>query len=219
MLGKEFVPRNPMFLEDGVPRLNVSIESATKTVGQEIGRTICGFFKKGCPIKEICLYGGFRSGKTSLANAILEGFDGLEIGGFKRLARFERIVCSYPKCRHVDYSLYIKNPFARMTLPEYQKPELAEDEILIGEWCDALTDEYLFEDRLGIEMVNSSSIEGALTKNSYFFPSAVRTKTLPDAALIASKVRIMSVVGRGRGSEVLAELLNGSTFKKFALPM
>ena len=121
-------------------------------------------------------------------------------------------------CRHIDYALYAVNPAARSLLPEYKIPDLAEDEMLIGEWCIALPDAYIQKDRLDIEMVNSGSIEGALNKDSYFFPSPMRVKNAPPA-IVNSKVRVMTVIGQGIGADMLAKLMDDADFKMHVLSL
>lgn len=218
MLEKDYVPRNQMFMAKGVLRLDASGKEAMESLGRMIGNAVCRSFKESAPVKEICLYGGYGSGKSSLANAILSGFDNSGDLGLQRTTRIESIADTYPKCRHIDYALYAVNPAARSLLPEYKIPDLAEDEMLIGEWCIALPDAYIQKDRLDIEMVNSGSIEGALNKDSYFFPSPMRVKNAPPA-IVNSKVRIMTVIGQGNGADMLAKLMDDADFKMHVLSL
>lgn len=213
----KFIPRMAMFTEDGVAKMNISELNSAKEIGNLIGKLIAESFRSNKAVKEACLYGGYGAGKSSISNFILSGFDdsdGCEIRGQTRI---QKIKTTYPKCRHIDYRMHSGNPMVWKMLPDYKIPQLDEDEFLIGEWCEFLTKDYLFDDRLAIEIISAHTLEKALAKTEYLAPFNEMQKAMLDLVNSMSRVRVMSVVGFGHGKELVDKLVESEICQKLAI--
>ena len=200
------VPRKPLFLEEDVFRLNIPDINVTKLIGRLIGTCIADNFHERKPVHEVCLYGGYGAGKSTFSNSIFSGFDnakGFEIKGQTRLQKIEE---TFPKCRHIDYRLHSGNPLIWKMIPEYKIPTVEDDEILIGEWCEYLPNDYLLEDRLEIEIISSRTIEGAMKKMEYYAPMSKGQIAIMNFINKQPKVRLISIVGFGNGQLVVKRL-------------
>lgn len=212
------VKRNSVFLDKDVLRLDISNINDAKEIGRLIGHLISKTYDGEAPVKEAFLYGGYYSGKSSMANFIVSGFDNSEGSSIERQVRTQRISTTRPKCFHIDYRLHSGNPMIWKVIPEYGIPTIADDEILIGEWCEFLTEDYLLPDRLMLEIVTAKTIQDALAKTEYYAPT-----TRPQMAMLEfinrlPRARMLSIVGFGSGKEIVDAVAEARNDKTVELP-
>ena len=190
-----------------VLRLDASKPEAAEAIGRAIGRFAAASFSGKTPIRGIYLYGGYGTGKSMLANAILHGFENSEGKSLNPRTRCETVDSTFPKCRHIDYWLTIQNPVISRLLPEYRQPVLGGGELLIGEWCDRLPEAYFFGDRIEIETAGGRSIEEALSAPCCFIPPVAAGQNVPPASAESFPARAMSIAGYGTGKRLLSDAL------------
>ena len=67
------ISREERFLQKDVFRIDVTAKECMSWIGKTIGSLVLNSFKNDAPIKAVCLYGNYGSGKSFLANEILQG--------------------------------------------------------------------------------------------------------------------------------------------------
>ena len=197
------IQRDPTFLAEGVFRLDISSIEDAREAGRTLGSLISKSFTEGFPVKEIFLYGGYCSGKSSLSDFIFQGFSGSEGLSIKRQTRMQRFETTMPKCTHIDYRLHSGNPLVWKAIPEYGIPSVADDEVLIGEWCEFLTEDYLLPDRLMLEIITAKTMQDALAKTEYYAPSSKAQMVKLEFINKLPRARMLSIVGFGSGKEIV----------------
>ena len=197
------VKRNPIFLDKDVLRLDISDINDSKEIGGLIGHLISETYNGTSPVKEAFLYGGYYVGKSSIANFIVSGFDNSEGSSIARQTRIQKISNTRPKCTHIDYRLHSGNPLVWKAIPEYGIPSVADDEVLIGEWCEFLTEDYLLPDRLMLEIITAKTMQDALAKTEYYAPSSKAQMVKLEFINKLPRARMLSIVGFGSGKEIV----------------
>ena len=200
------IEREPRFLSvDGVLRLNASNPDAVDSVGKAIGQFILASFRRQKPVRGIYLYGGYGSGKTRTANAILQGFQNADGVHLESKTRQNLIESTFPKFRHIDYWLAFQSPVFLRILPEYAVPRFCGDEVLAAEWCLRLPETYFCKDRIEIEMVSGRSVKEAVKSAFYFMPSVQKGQKHPPPDAPDAPARIMSIACYGEGRMLLSD--------------
>ena len=212
------VKRNPIFLDKDVLRLDISSINDAKEIGGLIGNIISKTYDEEAPIKEAFLYGGYYSGKSSLASFIVSGFDSFEGSSIARQTRIQKISNTRPKCTHIDYRLHSGNTLVWKVIPEYGIPIVADDEILIGEWCEFLTEDYLLPDRLMLEIITAKTIQDALAKTEYYAPSSRAQMVKLEFINRLPRARMLSIVGFGNGKSVVDAVADAKKDKIVEIP-
>lgn len=208
------ISREERFLQKDVFRIDVTAKECMSWIGKTIGSLVLNSFKNDAPIKEVCLYGNYGSGKSFLANEILQGLSNSNGQNIKGRSRFNDFPMTFPKCRHVDWWMWRRNAMARKMLPEYRRPILLKDEFLIGEWCSEIPSTWLEVDRLDIEISCGSTIEWALKRKFIAVPSLQEIERNVPAP--QWNARVAAIIGFGNGTsliEAIAELPEFMQFK------
>lgn len=211
------IQRDPTFLDESVFRLDISSIEDSREAGRTLGSLISKSFGEGSPVKEIFLYGGYCSGKSSLSDFIFQGFSGSEGLSIKRQTRMQRFETTMPKCTHIDYRLHSGNPIIWKMVPEYAVPDVKDGEILIGEWCEFLPAEYFLADRLMLEVISASSLEKALAKKDYMAPLNGMQAAMMEMVSRLPRARVLSIAGFGYGKDAAEAFRESDVCKKLAV--
>lgn len=200
------IPRETIFLQEELLRIDITDKNETVHLGNAIGQLVLQSFKNNMPIRAVCLYGASGTGKSMLADGILQSLEHSEGLELKRRTRKHFFPQTYPKCRHVDYWMWRFNSFARQMLPEYRRSVLQKDEFLLAEWCSEIPKEWLEVDRLDIEIAGGSTIEKALQMRRIPFPGMDEINGLVPPPVW--KARCASIAGTGNGMKAVDVLTN-----------
>lgn len=195
--------REKRFLGKDAFRIDVSSKECMSWLGRTVGSLAVKSFRRGTPVKAVCLYGACGAGKSFLANEILHGLEDASDCTIEGRTRFNVFPDTFPKCKHVDWWMWRRNPASRL-LPEYRRPVLAGDEFLIGEWCSEIPSEWLEEDRLDIEVSCGNSIEWAVKRR--FIPVLSIEEIMASAPSQQWKVRVATLAGFGNGNGLIGSI-------------
>lgn len=188
----------------GTVRYDITNQSNSKILGENLGLQILNSFKNNVPLKGLYVFGRIGMGKTVLATAVISNFENTKdlLIDIKHRIQY-RYYDTYPRCYHLDYYSYRRKDFQWKN-----KIELNSDEIIIAEWSEYLPSNYFENDRIEIELYH------CYNKNDIY--EKINTRVL-DFSEITSEgsLRFASLIGYGNGIQIIENIKDNNKLNNF----